>query len=60
MLSSVPGIQGLKPVIKELPLWTLVRTNIVSGVNVEGKKGENFMMEPMSWAISKTELIILP
>ena len=60
MLSSVPGIQGLKPVIKELPLWTLVRTNIVSGVNVEGKKGENVMTEPMSWAISKTELIILP
>ena len=28
--------------------------------NVEGKKGENVMMEPMSWAISKTELIILP
>lgn len=60
MLSSVPGIQGLKPVIKELPLWTLVRTNIVSGVNVEGKKGENVMTEPVSWAISKTELIILP
>lgn len=32
----------------------------VSGINVEGKKGENVMMEPMSWAISKTELIILP
>ena len=60
MLSSLPGIQGLKPVIKEIPLWTRVRTNIVSGINVEGKKGENVMMEPMSWAISKTELIILP
>ena len=60
MLSSVPGIQGLKPVIKEISLWTLVRTNFISGVNVEGKKSENIMIEPMSWAISKTELIILP
>ena len=24
------------------------------------KKGENVMIEPMSWAISKTEFIILP
>ena len=60
MLSSVAGIQHLKPVIKEIPLWTLVRTNIVSGVNVEGKKSENVMIEPMSWATSETELIILP